>query len=249
MGDNGYTVIICIHHQVICSEKGKVMASDGHGKTKHHVSLDLPYVVLLFKVLVFLDQTQKINIYMFWMFRTAHLPGKEVVEWAAGGGKNDPAAEGWFRNMPSISGVKFNQANVADFQRLYYCAPPGILDLLMSLADFFHGEPHYDWGIVFGKIWLIFFGFRRVPRSQIQGKDKFCGVPPCTGCSEEPCNDCFAGHQIYASLRPGCDGNNRGIGCVPPKSAMGDLGADKLRLVFGFLPNSPEIFGCTGPGT
>ena len=131
---------------------------------------------------------------------------------------------------------------MADFQRLYYCAPPGILDLLMSLADFLKARTPLR--IVFRKIWLIFFGFRGVPRSQIQGKDKFCGVPPCTGCSQEPCNDCFAGHQIYASLRPGCDGNNRGIGCVPPKSAMGDLGAEKLRLVFGSPPSSGEILGC-----
>ena len=82
--------------------------------------------------------------------------------------------------MPSIAGVKYSEGTLADFQRLYYCAPPG--------------------------------------------KDKFCGVPPCTGCSNPPCNDCFAGHQLYASLRPGCDGNNRGIGCVPPKSAMGYKG-------------------------
>ena len=117
--------------------------------------------------------------------------GKEVVEWAASGGKNDPSAGSWYYNMPSIAGVKYAEASVADFQRLYYCAPPG--------------------------------------------KDKFCGVPPCTGCSREPCNDCFAGHQMYASLRPGCDGNNRGLGCVPPKSAMGDLALVVQR--FNFMGN------------
>ena len=105
---------------------------------------------------------------------------KEVVEWAVSGGKNDPSADGWYYNMPSIAGVKYGQGTLADFQRLYYCAPPG--------------------------------------------KDKFCGLPPCSGCSNPPCNDCFAGHQLYASLRPGCDGNNRGVGCVPPKSAMGYKG-------------------------
>ena len=113
--------------------------------------------------------------------------GKEVVEWAASGGKNDPSAGSWYYNMPSIAGVKYGEATLADFQRLYYCAPPG--------------------------------------------KDKFCGVPPCTGCSREPCNDCFAGHQMYASMRPGCDGNNRGLGCVPPKSAMGDLASvNKIHI-------------------
>ena len=94
------------------------------------------------------------------MFRSARLPGKEVVEWAAGGGKNDPAAEGWFRNMPGISGVKFNQANVADFQRLYYCAPPGTLDLLMSLADFPKGNSTTTGGI-YRKDLVDFFGFGR----------------------------------------------------------------------------------------
>ncbi|CAK9108272.1 unnamed protein product [Durusdinium trenchii] len=105
---------------------------------------------------------------------------KEVVEWAAGGGKWDTKAGSWYRNMPNIAGVKHDQATLADFQRLYYCAPPG--------------------------------------------KDKFCGLPPCTGCSEPPCTDCFAGHQLYASMRPGCDGNDRSIGCVPPKTAMGYKG-------------------------
>ena len=86
------------------------------------------------------------------MFQTARRkPGKEVVEWSAGGGKNDPAAEGWYRNMPSIAGVKFNQANVADFQRLYYCAPPGNLDVeKMSFSQFpgpliFFGNGFWIW--------------------------------------------------------------------------------------------------------
>ncbi|CAJ1352793.1 unnamed protein product [Effrenium voratum] len=105
---------------------------------------------------------------------------KEVVEWAAGGGKWDTSAGSWYRNMPSIAGVDHEQATLQDFQRLYYCAPPGAKN--------------------------------------------FCGLPPCTGCSNPPCTDCFAGNQIYASMRPGCDGNNRGIGCVPPKTTMGYKG-------------------------
>ena len=99
---------------------------------------------------------------------------RETVEWAAGGGKWDTSAGSWYKNMPQIAGVKHSEATVADFQRLYYCAPPG--------------------------------------------KEKFCGLPPCAGCSQPPCNDCFAGHQLYASSRPGCEGE--GIGCVPPKTAM-----------------------------
>ena len=50
---------------------------------------------------------------------------KEVVEWAAGGGKWDTKAGSWYRNMPNIAGVKHDQATLADVQRLYYCAPPG----------------------------------------------------------------------------------------------------------------------------
>ncbi|CAE7569408.1 ACP5 [Symbiodinium sp. CCMP2592] len=104
---------------------------------------------------------------------------KQVVEWAAGGGKWDSAAGGWYKNMPSITGVNHEQGTLQDFQRLYYCSPPG---------------------------------------------DSFCGLPPCTGCSNPPCSDCFAGNQLYSSLRPGCDGNDKGVGCVPPKTALGYKG-------------------------
>mmetsp|Transcript_10147 Transcript_10147/g.18907 ORF Transcript_10147/g.18907 Transcript_10147/m.18907 type:complete len:622 (-) Transcript_10147:20-1885(-) len=104
---------------------------------------------------------------------------KQVVEWAAGGGKWDTKADAWFQQLPSIAGVSAEQANLQDFQRLYFCAPPG---------------------------------------------DSFCRMPPCTGCTNPPCNDCFAGNQIYASVRPGCDGNDKGVGCVPPKTAMGYKG-------------------------
>ena len=71
------------------------------------------------------------------------------------------------------------QGNLQDFQRLYFCSPPG---------------------------------------------DSFCGLPPCTGCSNPPCGDCFAGNQLFASHRPGCDGNDKGVGCVPPKTALGYKG-------------------------
>jgi hypothetical protein len=51
---------------------------------------------------------------------------KHTVAWAAiGGGKNDPQAEKFFRDMPAITGVNFKDGNVDDFHRLYYCSPPG----------------------------------------------------------------------------------------------------------------------------
>mmetsp|Transcript_2876 Transcript_2876/g.6516 ORF Transcript_2876/g.6516 Transcript_2876/m.6516 type:complete len:563 (+) Transcript_2876:71-1759(+) len=50
---------------------------------------------------------------------------REPVLWAAGGGKWDPAAASWYQNMESIAGVSHTQANAADYQRLFYCAPPG----------------------------------------------------------------------------------------------------------------------------
>jgi len=51
---------------------------------------------------------------------------KSVVNWVAfGGGKNDPQANKWFKDMVTITGVDYHQAGREDFQRLYYCAPPG----------------------------------------------------------------------------------------------------------------------------
>lgn len=47
------------------------------------------------------------------------------VAWSAKGGKNDPNAATWYANMMSISGVDYKQATVNDFQRLFFCAPPG----------------------------------------------------------------------------------------------------------------------------
>ena len=104
---------------------------------------------------------------------------RSTVMWAAGGGKYDPGAVSWFKNMESIAGVSHTQANEADYQRLFFCAPPG---------------------------------------------GKWCGLPPCAGCSNPPCLDCFAGQQLYADKRPGCDDDDQGVGCVPPKTAMGYKG-------------------------
>jgi len=51
---------------------------------------------------------------------------KSVVEWAAtGGGKWDTHAPSWFEDMQTIAGVNYKQASRDDFQRLYYCSPPG----------------------------------------------------------------------------------------------------------------------------
>jgi len=51
---------------------------------------------------------------------------KSVVEWAAtGGGKYDTHASSWFEDMQTITGVGYQQGSLDDFQRLYYCSPPG----------------------------------------------------------------------------------------------------------------------------
>mmetsp|Transcript_35700 Transcript_35700/g.66491 ORF Transcript_35700/g.66491 Transcript_35700/m.66491 type:complete len:564 (-) Transcript_35700:263-1954(-) len=104
---------------------------------------------------------------------------RDPVVWAAGGGRWAPEAASWFKNMESIAGVSHTVANLADYQRLFHCAPPG---------------------------------------------GKWCGLPPCSGCSNPPCTDCFAGKQLYASLRPGCEANDTSVGCVPPTTAMGYKG-------------------------
>jgi len=49
----------------------------------------------------------------------------EVVRWAGGGGKNDPHAGEWFRDLQQVAGVEITQASTDDFQRLYFCSPPG----------------------------------------------------------------------------------------------------------------------------
>lgn len=48
-----------------------------------------------------------------------------VVRWASKGGQYDPHANEWFSDMKSISGVDFHHATVEDWQKLYFCAPPG----------------------------------------------------------------------------------------------------------------------------
>lgn len=50
---------------------------------------------------------------------------KEVVEWAAEKGKWDPNANEWYSDMQKITGKSHLEANLADFQRLYFCSPPG----------------------------------------------------------------------------------------------------------------------------
>jgi len=50
---------------------------------------------------------------------------KKTVVWAGGQGKWDPHASSWFAQMQDITGVGHEQASQDDFQRLYYCAPPG----------------------------------------------------------------------------------------------------------------------------
>eukprot|EP00930_Biecheleria_cincta_P097589 TRINITY_DN89293_c0_g1_i1.p1 TRINITY_DN89293_c0_g1~~TRINITY_DN89293_c0_g1_i1.p1 ORF type:complete len:739 (+),score=113.48 TRINITY_DN89293_c0_g1_i1:133-2349(+) len=50
---------------------------------------------------------------------------KKAVVWAGKGGKWDPHASSWFADMKVIAGVDFADATQDDFQRLYFCAPPG----------------------------------------------------------------------------------------------------------------------------
>lgn len=48
-----------------------------------------------------------------------------VVRWASRGGQYDPHANDWFEDMQDISGVDFHHASLGDWQKLYFCAPPG----------------------------------------------------------------------------------------------------------------------------
>ena len=48
-----------------------------------------------------------------------------VVRWAAKGGRYDPHAKEWFSDMESIAGVSYKRASLEDWQKLYFCAPPG----------------------------------------------------------------------------------------------------------------------------
>lgn len=50
---------------------------------------------------------------------------KEPVTWAAGSGKWDPHAKDWFADMKDISGMEYTAATLGDWQKLYFCAPPG----------------------------------------------------------------------------------------------------------------------------
>jgi len=50
---------------------------------------------------------------------------KPVIEWVLSGGKGDPHASEWFADMQTITGVDYMSASKDDFQRLYFCSPPG----------------------------------------------------------------------------------------------------------------------------
>eukprot|EP00930_Biecheleria_cincta_P096998 TRINITY_DN88755_c0_g1_i1.p1 TRINITY_DN88755_c0_g1~~TRINITY_DN88755_c0_g1_i1.p1 ORF type:complete len:695 (+),score=100.33 TRINITY_DN88755_c0_g1_i1:129-2087(+) len=50
---------------------------------------------------------------------------QDAVSWGAKDGKWDPNAKKWYSQMKDITGVEHTQATQDDFQRLFYCAPPG----------------------------------------------------------------------------------------------------------------------------
>eukprot|EP00931_Biecheleriopsis_adriatica_P074191 TRINITY_DN4830_c1_g1_i1.p1 TRINITY_DN4830_c1_g1~~TRINITY_DN4830_c1_g1_i1.p1 ORF type:complete len:553 (+),score=100.02 TRINITY_DN4830_c1_g1_i1:133-1791(+) len=49
----------------------------------------------------------------------------DVVRWAQQGGKWDIHADEWFKDMKAIAGVSYADASLEDWQKLYFCAPPG----------------------------------------------------------------------------------------------------------------------------
>lgn len=51
---------------------------------------------------------------------------RKTVDWVShGGGKWDPKASSWFHDMELVTGVNYKKATSDDFQRLYFCSPPG----------------------------------------------------------------------------------------------------------------------------
>eukprot|EP00418_Pyrodinium_bahamense_P089901 CAMPEP_0179040178 /NCGR_PEP_ID=MMETSP0796-20121207/15514_1 /TAXON_ID=73915 /ORGANISM="Pyrodinium bahamense, Strain pbaha01" /LENGTH=605 /DNA_ID=CAMNT_0020736517 /DNA_START=64 /DNA_END=1881 /DNA_ORIENTATION=- len=50
---------------------------------------------------------------------------RSPASWAARGGKNDPHAGQWYAQMKEITGVDYHQGTEQDFQRLFFCSPPG----------------------------------------------------------------------------------------------------------------------------
>jgi len=50
---------------------------------------------------------------------------RTAVSWAADGGKKDPKAADYFIEMKSVTGIDWEDGTEADFQRLYFCGPPG----------------------------------------------------------------------------------------------------------------------------
>eukprot|EP00416_Gambierdiscus_australes_P039003 CAMPEP_0171100536 /NCGR_PEP_ID=MMETSP0766_2-20121228/53010_1 /TAXON_ID=439317 /ORGANISM="Gambierdiscus australes, Strain CAWD 149" /LENGTH=580 /DNA_ID=CAMNT_0011560381 /DNA_START=53 /DNA_END=1795 /DNA_ORIENTATION=- len=50
---------------------------------------------------------------------------REPVTWAAGGGRWDPNAAEWFKDMLDITGMDHQHGTLDDYQRLFFCSPPG----------------------------------------------------------------------------------------------------------------------------
>ena len=110
--------------------------------------------------------------------------------------------------LPGIAGVSHTQANAADYQRLFYCAPPG---------GKWCGLPPCS-----GPRYNATAKTLQTVRSELYVY-LHVGMT-CRGCSSPPCLDCFAGNQLYAKQRPGCAANDTSVGCVPPETAMGYKG-------------------------
>lgn len=50
---------------------------------------------------------------------------RDKVVWVAKEGKWDPQAPSWFSDLRLVAGVNLTDASQDDFQRLYFCSPPG----------------------------------------------------------------------------------------------------------------------------
>jgi len=50
---------------------------------------------------------------------------RHTVKWVFSSGKWDKEAASWFSEMKEITGMDYKEAMIEDFQRLYYCSPPG----------------------------------------------------------------------------------------------------------------------------
>ena len=103
--------------------------------------------------------------------------------------------------------MSHTQANAEDYQRLFYCAPPG---------GKWCGLPPCS-GPAYSGLRLLAYILRLYREYLRRGMTS-------PGCSSPPCLDCFAGQQLYAKKRPGCAAEDKSIGCVPPETAMGYKG-------------------------